>query len=103
MYKIDSVKRLFDCDLCSETLVEPITLPCGNSICKSHLEETQEFSCELCGSEHPIPSGGFGINKRLKMGLDIELNTLSLDPNFYACKERLEKVGVVVALAVAHG
>ncbi len=37
MFKIDKVKTLFDCSLCNQLLVDPVTIPCGNSICKKHL------------------------------------------------------------------
>ena len=32
MYKVDKIKKLFDCDLCHQLLVEPITIPCGNKL-----------------------------------------------------------------------
>ncbi len=39
MFKIDQVKNLFDCDQCNQLLVDPIALPCGNSVCKKHVDE----------------------------------------------------------------
>ena len=73
MFKIDQVKNLFDCEQCDQLLVDPVTLPCGYSLCKRHLDEkldrapkriklmeanTQEsniFLCELCKENHYIP------------------------------------------------
>lgn len=36
MFKIDKIRNVFDFDLCSQLLVDPITLVCGYSICKRH-------------------------------------------------------------------
>ena len=93
MFKIDKLKRIFDCDSCSSTLVDPITLPCGDTVCKRHLDKfSDKFKCDLCHGIHVIPQNGFVVNKRLKAGLDIEINSLKLTPAYEECKARLEKV-----------
>ena len=56
MFKIDQAKSLFDCSLCNEMMVDPITLVCGYTICKSHLDKmikdstnkNNMFNCEMC-------------------------------------------------------
>ena len=73
MFKIDQVKNLFNCEQCSQLLVDQVTLPCGSSVCKSHLDEliekttkeTSKFECELCKEKHYIPEKGFFVNKSL--------------------------------------
>ena len=65
MYKVDKIKSLLDWDQCNQLLVDPVTLPCGNSICKIHLDKLYSrkhksqgekiFECELCYEEHSIP------------------------------------------------
>ena len=95
MYKVDKIKNFFDCDLCHELLVDPISIPCGNNVCKSHLDrllkkiskEKSFFQCEICKEEHFIPKGGFKVNKRLQNGLEIQFNTLKLTPIFDECKK----------------
>lgn len=94
MYKVEKVKSLFDCDLCHETLVDPIALPCGNSVCKRHVDELLEkepdktfLECEICHVEHIIPKEGFMVNKRMQECLNIQLNTLKLLPVYDECKE----------------
>ena len=87
MYKIDQVKNLFDCEQCNQLLVEPVTLPCGYSVCKRHLDELLEntpkdmnkFDCQLCEEKHYIPENGFFVNKRIQNGLNIKLNSLKLN------------------------
>ena len=93
MSKIANVKRAFDCDLCDEILIDPVTLQCGNSVCKIHLQKFKKnFHCKLCTNRHRIPKGGFATNKRMKIGLDIELNTLRAEPIYEECKRKLQEV-----------
>lgn len=99
MFKIDKIKSIFNCDQCSDILVNPITIACGNSICMKHLDKLvekrskkeSEYKCEICHNNHSIPKEGFIVNKRIQSGLDIELNTLKLTPAFDECKKALEE------------
>jgi hypothetical protein len=57
------VCKFKDCNLIYEN---PITLPCGHSLCQNHLETTDEkFMCQFCEKEHIIPENGFFINKTI--------------------------------------
>ena len=61
MYTVDKFKNLFDCDLCHHVLVDPISFPCGNNVCKGRLYFSKGksfFQCELCQEEHFIPNSG---------------------------------------------
>ncbi|KAI1335177.1 hypothetical protein F5Y15DRAFT_258636 [Xylariaceae sp. FL0016] len=68
---VRQIIRLVQCQLCSKVLVEPTTLPCGYSICKSCLPETHDrtniswpaatdrlrgFECPFqeCAKEHAV-------------------------------------------------
>ena len=96
-YKIDQVKKLFDCKQCDQLLIDPVTLLCGYSVCKRHLDELLEsnpkylntFSCKLCDDEHCIPKKGFAINKGIQNALDIKLNSLKLNPVYEECKTEI--------------
>jgi len=98
MFKVDKVKASFDCDLCNKLLVDPIVLPCGNCICKPHLnellnnisKENNTFKCCICQDEHHIPKNGFMIHQKLLNLLNLELNALKLSPVFEECKEEIE-------------
>ena len=99
MFKIDQIKNLFDCEQCYQLLVDPVTLSCGNSVCKRHLEdlfgaspeESNTFLCKLCGDKHSIPENGFAINKRIQNALSIEFNTLKLNPVYEECKKEINE------------
>jgi hypothetical protein len=94
-YKIDQVKNLFDCEQCNQLLVDPITLSCGYSVCKKHLDRLLEnapkdmnkFECELCKEKHCIPEKGFAINRNIQNGLDNDLNSLKLNTVYDKCKK----------------
>lgn len=103
MFKVEKIKTFLDCDQCSNLLVEPITLACGFSVCKKHIDKLIKepstnpnqlfnfFKCELCNEDHFIPPNGFVINKRMQSGLEIEFNTLKLNPIYDECKKEIEQ------------
>ncbi len=99
MFKIDRVKNLFNCEQCNQLLVDPVTLSCGNSVCKGHLKQllgvspevSNGFLCKLCGDKHSIPENGFAINKRIQDGLNIKFNTLKLNPVYEECKKEINE------------
>lgn len=43
------------CDICKNILEEPITLPCGYSICAQHYNQFTGMSCSLCQKIHHEP------------------------------------------------
>ncbi len=94
MFKIDQVKGLLDCEQCLQLLVNPITIPCGYSVCKKHLDEQLEnsmeenkFQCVLCQRQHVVPTEGFVINRRLQDALEIELNKFKPSQAYEDCKK----------------
>ena len=99
MFKIERMKRLLDCDLCNEVIIDPVTMPCGYSICKTHLDNKMtdksnnkgSYICEICKEEHAFPKKGFMINRRLQSLLEIELNTLKASPIFDECKKEIKE------------
>jgi chromosome segregation ATPase len=80
-------------------LVDPVTLLCGYSVCKRHLDdllentpkEINKFECQLCKKKHCIPEDGFAINKRIQNGLNIKLSTLKVNPVYEECKTEINE------------
>jgi hypothetical protein len=58
------------CMVCKKILDRPVILPCGESICQSHVNkktvENKQFSCVICESTHDIPANGFVPNRSLE-------------------------------------
>ena len=97
MFKVDKVRSFFDCDQCHQLLANPVTIPCGNNICKNHLEDfltgqsknESTFKCQVCDGEHSVPKEGFLINKRMQSGIDMQWNSLKLSPVYEECKRHI--------------
>jgi hypothetical protein len=63
MYRIEKLAKLFMCKICQAEISKPIILPCGQSICKKHLDTlfngVDKFECSLCLNEHFKQEPGF--------------------------------------------
>ena len=48
---------------CRLLLQNPITLPCGYTLCNDHLNEIEDsFACWFCNRQHSRPEHGFSVN-----------------------------------------
>lgn len=81
---MDSEK--FKCSVCSQFMIDPVTLPCGQNVCQSHSNLIRGFSffC-ICNNYH---LWFFTPNKTQKSEL---ANVLKLDPQF-AINEALKTI-----------
>ena len=61
---------LLECDECKKTLKEPIFMPCGYSICKSHIDQStyQTIPCRFCKNIH---QESFVVNEKVSRLLKI--------------------------------
>ena len=98
MFKIDQAKSLFDCSLCNKMMVDPITLVCGYTVCKSHLDKMRKdstnkksFKCEICIKQHYVPNGGFVINKHIQKALEFKFHDFKPSPIFDECKQLIKE------------
>ena len=61
------------CHICKLIVDEPVTLPCGCSVCNSHASgvgKSRVIKRGTCDLEHPIPDDGFRTDKKLKGHLE---------------------------------
>ena len=67
---------LLKCDQCKETLIDPIFIPCGYSICKRHIDESTSHinPCVFCKRVH---QESFVVNQKVSRLLDIFNRTKS--------------------------
>ena len=81
-----------DYDCCKMILESPVTLPCGNTLCKEHLDKFYEkFTCFLCNEEHQIPKNGFVINKTTNKIINNYINLNPLRKKIKASFEHLSQ------------
>ena len=87
MYKLEKLNSILKCKLCFNILHDPIILPCGKTICKSHSSEVNKSQCPLCPEIHVMPGKGFPMNEVVQELLEIELNKLNINfKHFDECK-----------------
>ena len=80
-----NIKQELTCKYCNKIYTEPITLICGDNICKQHLEElipktsaSNKFNCPLCDEENT--NHNFKINKLIEALIKRELHEFKLNP-----------------------
>ena len=72
-----SFRSDFKCAYCNKILQEPIILPCGDTICKHHLQEevilkSKSFECATCKQEFFLDTLECKSNKIFKVLLEKE-------------------------------
>ena len=89
MSKEEEEINCLNCDFCYKLLVEPVRLPCGNTICESHLQglsyNENVIECMLCYENHILPENA---SKRIKLEIiDSYFNQVVSE-----CKKRISKI-----------
>lgn len=96
LLKVEMVQSMFSCELCFNTFVSPITMPCGVTICQTHLNEFLKQKCIFCKEHHARHMDNFQVNKSLQKMIDLQLNTLKLSPSFEECKKSIAKLNETI-------
>jgi hypothetical protein len=81
-----NIKDRLKCKCCNEIFIKPITLPCGDTVCKHHLDQlisnnsSNKFKCPLCHQESANQS--FKVNGLLQDFIEIELHEFKKNPQY---------------------
>ena len=81
-----NIKEELACKYCNQIFNNPVTLPCGDTICKHHIEElisnntSNKFACPLCNEE--ILNQNLSVNKILEMLIKRELQGFKLNRKY---------------------
>ena len=70
---------LFRCQICNKVLQEPIVLPCGETVCRSHSLDINSLNCFSCRKSHPMPQNGYPFNQIVQSLLENKFHTLNLN------------------------
>ena len=99
------ITDIFKCNSCEGLLKHPVTLPCGDSVCKEHIDRlfhagapstNIKFAfCKKCNEKCIIPQNGLKINATLDMLLQREIEKLNLNKYQEAKKSCLALRGVI--------
>jgi len=79
MFQLEKINDLFNCKICEDILVNPILLPCGETVCKPHTDEISKGKCVFCSGTHIAPKEGFPENRIVKHQLDLDINKINLN------------------------
>ena len=94
-----NVKVKLTCKYCGNIYKNPISLTCGDNICKHHIEElvsknpSNKFSCPLCFKENM--NQNFSVNKLIQDMLEYDLHKFKID-------SKLKKIYENLKLEVEH-
>lgn len=89
---MENVFALGVCKQCDLFLSHPISLPCGQTICKDHIDQTQSgFRCRLCSKQHTIPEDGFQETQLIVDILKSSLHLSTPHKEFKTSVDRLEQ------------
>lgn len=69
------------CNICNKLLKSPIILPCGITVCNSHIHKRKIY-CEKCDLEHEEPNNGFIPNLSLENMISTNLNMYDFGPEY---------------------
>ena len=54
------------CSICELVFSEPVSLPCGCTVCANHTRHVASVTCAVCEHEFEVPTHGFQTNKCAK-------------------------------------
>jgi hypothetical protein len=89
-----NIKEELTCKLCNEIYKSPISLNCGDSLCKHHIEElvsnnsTNKLLCPICNKENLI--NDFDVNKLIEKLIKKELHGFEFEPKYLATLKNLK-------------
>lgn len=75
---MDKILSAVKCVNCQVVLNSPVLLPCGHSICKSHVQPSSKsaIKCKQCGVDHTSPNEGFPNNQALAEIISTQVQSL---------------------------
>jgi hypothetical protein len=90
---MEFVQNKLACSHCVKILQSPITLPCGETICKHHVNELEKkYHCDSCGENHPIPKKGFQVNKIVEDMLQSKISSLHFGEEYQSAADALNSL-----------
>jgi hypothetical protein len=89
----EHIESVYACAHCSNIFQSPIALPCGVTVCKHHIKDTdKEYFCGACNGDHQIPKGGFEINQALEKMLKSKINALHFGQKYQSMVNSVKKL-----------
>ena len=90
---MQKLKSNLTCSYCSKIYKDPVELPCGDLICKEHLNDNEvvqknKIKCQECKQEFEVKGIEFNLSKAIQKQID---NKLYLNDDEIALKQKIEE------------
>ena len=98
------LSQILTCKICSKFFKDPVLLPCGQTVCKEHVElkkcnngsECLSYKCQVCPEEHrTLDKQGFAVNAG--MNDILKLKGHSQRPNAVVELKLIEEFDALIA------
>ncbi len=92
------ILKSLKCGFCQNIFFEPVSLPCGDTVCKAHIKQADKhIICPLCGSMYPkADSAELVINSVVNQLIQDHLSNLNFGLNYeksvQSCETLLEEI-----------
>lgn len=101
---------ILECDFCNLLLMEPISMQCGHTVCRDHLnpdfdEIPATFVCPFCQETQIMPKNGIRVNERLQAMLksyNDNPERLSIKQDLEDLKNTVEEYEMIVPELFVH-
>ena len=94
--KMMNIKEKLTCKCCNEIYNNPVTLACGDTVFKHHIEDlisnsatSNKFTCPLCNKENF--NQNLDVNKVIESLLEIELHDFKMNPIYETVLDDMKK------------
>jgi hypothetical protein len=88
---MNKISSIINCVNCRNVLSSPMILPCGHSVCKSHIDETsQSCECNQCGILHS--EYRFYSNKALSDLIASQFHSLNFGETYKQAMESCDQL-----------
>jgi hypothetical protein len=103
-----NIEEIFRCFTCNNILHDPVTLPCGDSVCKIHIDECikesdrcegnaiLQFACFKCDRGFPFPPSGFEVNIAMDLLLKRQLEKLDFGQTYKDAIKECERLRSII-------
>lgn len=90
---MEVIRELITCKFCEHRLIDPIVLPCGETICAEHAHPDSSYvKCMLCQNLHEIPEKGFPRNKSIARSLEMGIDRVMYGKGYSIAIESIGKL-----------
>lgn len=95
---MEIIEKAFNCPQCNCVLQKPVTLTCGASVCREHVENLSNnlFLCKSCEHDHQIVKESTNVNKALELLISANIKSIDLGDEFNGAFESCNELDRII-------